>query len=67
LVLPGQIFIISTGGGHGHTGFIEKIEGGLLTTIEGNTNNNGSREGVGVFRRKARTINSINEGFLEYQ
>ena len=67
LVLPGQIFIISTGGGFGHTGFIEKIEGGLLTTIEGNTNNNGSREGVGVFRRKARTINSINEGFLQYE
>jgi hypothetical protein len=67
LVLPGQIFIISTGGGHGHTGFIEKIEGGLLTTIEGNTNNNGSREGVGVFRRKARTINSINEGYLQYE
>jgi len=67
LVLPGQIFIISTGGGHGHTGLIERIDGGLLTTIEGNTNNSGSREGIGVFRRKARTINSINEGYLEYR
>jgi len=67
LVLPGQIFIISTGGGHGHTGLIERIDGGLLTTIEGNTNNSGSREGIGVFRRKARTINSINQGYLEYQ
>jgi len=45
----------------------DRSAGGLLTTIEGNTNNSGSREGIGVFRRKARTINSINEGYLEYQ
>lgn len=67
LVLPGQVFIISTGGGHGHTGLIEAVDGGLLTTIEGNTNDDGSREGIGVFRRKKRTISSINTGFLEYQ
>ena len=66
LVLPGQVFIIATGGGHGHTGFIEKVENGLLTTIEGNTNTSGSSEGTGVFRRIARTISSINEGFIQY-
>lgn len=66
LILPGQIFIISTGGGHGHTGLVEKVTDGLLTTIEGNTNNNGSSDGIGVFRRTARTINSINTGFIQY-
>jgi hypothetical protein len=47
-------------------GLIEKIQGTVLTTIEGNTNVNGSREGIGVFRRVGRTISSINLGFLDY-
>lgn len=66
LIVPGQIFIIATGGGHGHTGLVEKVTGGLLTTIEGNTNDNGSSDGIGVFRRTARSINSINTGFIQY-
>jgi peptidoglycan hydrolase-like protein with peptidoglycan-binding domain len=66
LVKPGHIFIISTGGGTGHTGIVESVHGGFLTTIEGNTNIGGSREGIGVFRRKSRNINNINKGFLEY-
>jgi len=66
VILPGQIFIISTGGGHGHTGLVEKVEHGILTTIEGNTNTGGSREGIGVFRRTARSISSINVGFIQY-
>lgn len=66
LIKPGQIFIISSGGGKGHTGLVEKVEGGILTTIEGNTNDGGSREGIGVFRRTARKVNSINVGFLQY-
>lgn len=68
LVVPGMIFIIDTGdpGGAGHTGFVEMVEGGMLTTIEGNTNKGGSSEGIGVFRRKARKIPSINKGFIDY-
>jgi hypothetical protein len=65
-VKPGQIFVISTGGGQGHTGLVELVKGGKLTTIEGNTNNGGSREGVGVFRRDSRKITQINEGFIDY-
>ena len=41
---------------------------GVLTTIEGNTNDGGSREGIGVFRRtgpNGRKIASINKGFLD--
>jgi hypothetical protein len=66
LILPGQIFIISTGGIFGHAGFIDKVDGDLLTTIEGNTNTNGSDKGIGVYRRTARTISSINVGFIQF-
>lgn len=65
LVKPGQLFIIDHGGGLGHTGMVEKVVGGLLTTIEGNSNDGGSREGIGVFRRTSRKINSINKGFID--
>jgi hypothetical protein len=37
-----------------------------LVTIEGNTNDNGSREGIGVFRREQRKISSINKGFVDF-
>jgi hypothetical protein len=63
---PGMIFVIETGGGFGHTGLVEGIEGGHLITVEGNTNDGGSREGVGVFRRNGRKIVSINRGFIDY-
>jgi len=66
LVTPGQIFILSTGGGSGHTGLIESVNGGKLVTIEGNTNVGGSREGIGVFRREMRKIGDINKGFIDY-
>jgi hypothetical protein len=67
-VRAGQIFIIDVGapGGAGHTGLVEQVEAGRLTTIEGNTNDGGSREGVGVFRRRGRKIGGINVGFLDY-
>lgn len=68
LIKPGHIFVIDTGpaGGAGHTGLVEKVIGGKLVTIEGNTNEGGSRDGVGVFRRTQRTIASINKGFIDY-
>ncbi len=68
LVHPGMIFIIDTGdpGGAGHTGLVERVEGGKLVTIEGNTNEGGGREGIGVFRRNGRKINRINKGFIDY-
>jgi hypothetical protein len=49
LVTPGAIFIIDHGSGKGHTGFVRKIENGIIHTVEGNTNDNGSRNGIGVF------------------
>uniref|UniRef100_UPI0030CA53AE CHAP domain-containing protein n=1 Tax=uncultured Flavobacterium sp. TaxID=165435 RepID=UPI0030CA53AE len=64
LIVPGAVFIISYGNGYGHTGIVESIQGGYVTTIEGNTNNSGSREGIGVFKLHTRKINSINKGFI---
>lgn len=67
LVKPGQIFCINRGSGLGHTGLVEQVLGGKLITIEGNTNEGGSGEGIGVFRRSLRTIASIDIGFIDYQ
>jgi hypothetical protein len=49
---PGDIFIMDHGKGQGHTGIVEKVnEDGTINTIEGNTNDEGSREGYEVCRR----------------
>lgn len=34
----------------GHIGIVERVEGNYVITIEGNTNNNGSAQGNGVYR-----------------
>jgi peptidoglycan hydrolase-like protein with peptidoglycan-binding domain len=65
-VKPGMIFVISTGGGMGHAGLVSRVVGNRMETIEGNTNDGGSREGIGVFRRSGRTLQSINRGFIEF-
>lgn len=65
LVRPGMIFIMDHGGGLGHTGLVEKVAGGLLTTIEGNTDASRTREGGGVYRL-TRKISEINAGFIDY-
>lgn len=67
LISPGSLFIISTGGGSGHTGIVLAVENGRLVTVEGNTTLvSGSREGIGVFRRDVRKVSTINKGFIDY-
>jgi cell wall-associated NlpC family hydrolase len=66
LIKPGHIFIINHGGGAGHTGIVEKVQNGFIHTIEGNSNDSGSRNGIGVFRIQ-RKISTINKGFIEYE
>lgn len=56
LLQPGCVFIMDHGGGKGHTGFVKSVKGAALTTIEGNTNTNASREGVGVFELTRRSV-----------
>jgi cell wall-associated NlpC family hydrolase len=66
LIKPGYIFIINHGAGLGHTGIVESVEGGLLHTIEGNSNPAGSNNGIGVFNI-TRKINTVNKGYLLYK
>jgi hypothetical protein len=66
LVEPGVIFVITTSANTGHVGFVKQVDGVVLTTIEGNSNAGGSREGIGVFLRHSRRIDSINCGFVKY-
>lgn len=66
LIVPGSIFIKDHGGGYGHTGIVTAVNGGFIETIEGNSNPNGSSNGIGVFRISFRKINSIEKGFIIY-
>lgn len=60
----GSVFIMDFGKGLGHTGIVEKFDDKFIYTIEGNTNDTGSREGIEVCRRK-RARNTI-KGYLNY-
>lgn len=48
---PGDIAIMDLGGGFGHTFIVTNRRAGVVDTIEGNTNNNGSANGDGVYAR----------------
>jgi len=65
LIEPGSIFIMSRGGGYGHTGIVKSVNDGYINTIEGNTNISLSSEGGGVFEL-CRKISTINIGFIKY-
>jgi hypothetical protein len=60
---PGYLFVIDEGKGEGHTGIVEYVVGDTIHTIEGNTNDDGSREGYEVCRR-VRKISSC-KGFIK--
>ena len=68
IIKPGMIFINSYGQGKGHTGFVESVyPDGRLVTLEGNTNNQAGREGLGVFRLIRRKLNDKElKGFMDY-
>ena len=64
----GDVFIMDFGHGLGHTGIIEIYDDSMeqMHTIEGNTNNDGSRNGFEV-ERKIRNVNSsLIKGFLRF-
>lgn len=62
---PGSIFVMDHGRGLGHTGLVEHVDGGWMTTLEGNTDASKTREGGGVYRL-ARKIVEVNRGFIAY-
>jgi hypothetical protein len=66
LVQPGFLFVMDFGGGVGHIGFVADFVNGHLVTVEGNTGHDGTREGIGVFRRTQRRLSNINLGFVDY-
>jgi hypothetical protein len=51
---PGCVFLLKHPAHVGrfiHTGLVVRVQAGVIETVEGNTNTNGSPEGIGVFRR----------------
>ena len=42
-----------------HVGIVEKVDGGYVTTIEGNTNTTGSNQGNGVYRLRRRITDRL--------
>ena len=64
----GAIFVMLRPDGKGHTGIIESVfvdeKGVGMTTIEGNTDASGGREGDGVYRKIRRP--SECKGFVNY-
>ena len=62
----GDIGIMSFGNGNGHTFIVEKVAAGVLQTIEGNSNNDGSRNGVEVVRHQRQMSNKLIKGYLRY-
>lgn len=61
---PGDVFIMDYGKGLGHTGIVTAVHPETIETIEGNTNDEGSREGFEVCRR-IRPRNKI-AGYLRF-
>lgn len=46
-----QFLVLASANDATHTGFVSGVNGNSFTTIEGNTNDNGSADGIGVFAR----------------
>lgn len=65
LLKPGMVFIMDFGGGKGHTGFILAVHGGMIDTVEGNTDASKTREGGGVYRL-TRKLAEVNKGYIDY-
>lgn len=61
---PGDIFIMDFGKGLGHTGIVEKVDATFIYTVEGNSNDSGSREGIEVTRKQRPRVKI--KGYLRY-
>lgn len=61
---PGDIFIMSFKKGLGHAGFVLEVTGDRFLTIEGNSNDEGSREGFEVCHKPNGRLISSCKGFI---
>jgi len=66
LIRPGYQFILLFGGGTGHTGIVERMDGNVVYTIEGNSNSTGNREGYEVVRQLRHLTDKALQGFIKY-
>ncbi|GAA4465210.1 hypothetical protein GCM10023093_16970 [Nemorincola caseinilytica] len=67
ILLPGDQFIMKVGTkGAGHTGLIVNVRGNKLLTVEGNTNDEGSREGYEVAMRTRNVLMPELLGAIRY-
>lgn len=62
-VKPGDVFIMKFKGGLGHAGFVEYVKPGIIHSIDGNSNDEGSREGFEWCRRERPTSSFL--GFIQ--
>jgi len=60
----GDIFIMDFGKGKGHTGFVTGYKMGKIMTIEGNSNDEGSRDGFEVCRKPGGREMSTIKGYI---
>lgn len=65
--MPGDIFIINLGNGHGHTGLVRPGDAGTghFNTVEANTNDDGSANGDGDYFRVRETAKMY--GFIRVE
>ncbi len=66
MIAPGDQFILLFGNGSGHTGLVERTENDVIFTIEGNSNEDGSREGYEVVRHTRKLADKALLGFIKY-
>ena len=66
LITPGCQLILVYGSGMGHTGIVEKVDGEIIHTIEGNSNDTGDREGYEVVRHTRKLTDKWLQGFIKY-
>lgn len=60
----GDILIMDFGKGRGHTGIVYKVDATYIYTIEGNTNDEGGREGYEVAYMKRKRTEKTIKGYL---
>lgn len=67
-IRPGCVFIQRHAHGKGHCGILEGVQfdANTFTTIEGNTDPSGGRDGDGVYRRTRTLADSQLVGFLDF-
>jgi hypothetical protein len=67
-LMPGDIGVQDHGHGTGHTVIVEMQVGDRVKTVEGNTNDTGSREGFEVERKESLKMRAISSfiGFLRF-